>query len=357
MRSQNQTIERNLESTQQSLLDAKQLANCQKTKIEDLDQINQNLVKDLTEKNQLVENLNNQIQIAKGNFESTKQRLSDSQEFSNSQKAKINDLDKKVQNLTKDLAKKDKLVEVLESTQNQQKFEIESLKGQNQSVEKSLQKFQNCFPRLQKFLKEPVDAKDDSGMTKLCIASRDGVIEDVEILLMLGADVNAKNHDQMTPDQETPLHLAARYGHSEIAKLLVQNGADVDAKNNNQKTPLHLAAENGPSEIAELLLQSGADVNAKNKYQDTPLHLAASNGNFEIVKLLLQNGANVNAKNKWQDTPLHWAAVQGYPEVVEFLFKHGARNHLNKWNQTPLQMAENYKRGEFTKVTALLKQN
>ena len=252
--------------------------------------------------------------------ETIQQRFLDAQKLANGQKAKIDDLNQKIQNLTTNLVKKDKLVVDLKSTQNQQKFEIESLKQQKQTVEKSLENIQNCFPRLQKFLKEPVDAKDDTGYTKLHIATRDRNVEDVETLLMLGADVNAKNKNQITP-----LHFAADKGYLEIVKLLLQNGADVNAKNNNQYTPLHHAADKGHSKIAELLIQSGADVHAKSSYQSTPLHYAARNGYLEVVEVLLNHGARKDLK--------------GY------------------WNRTPLQEAENYKRGEFTKVIAFLKQN
>ena len=168
-----------------------------------------------------------------------------------------------------------------------------------------------------------INAKDNQGNTQLYYACEDDNIEDVEILLNLGADVNEKNHLQWTP-----LHMAAYYGRFEIAKLLIQNGADIDTMCDDQVTPLHFAADNGQC------------------------------GHSKTAELLLQNGADVDAQDKVYDTPLHDAAFNGYPEVVEVLLKHGARKDLkNDFNRTPLQVAEYYKRGDYKKVIALLKEN
>ena len=121
---------------------------------------------------------------------------------------------------------------------------------------------------------------------------------------------------------------------------------------------IHDAAIQGQFHVAKILLQNGADVNAKNNNQYTPLHHAADKGHSKIAELLIQSGADVHAKSSYQSTPLHYAARNGYLEVVEVLLNHGARKDLKGyWNRTPLQEAENYKRGEFTKVIAFLKQN
>ena len=168
-----------------------------------------------------------------------------------------------------------------------------------------------------------INAKDNQGNTQLYYACEDDNIEDVEILLKLGADVNEKNSLQWTP-----LHMAAYYGRFEIAKLLIQNGANIDAKCDDLVTPLHFAADNGQC------------------------------GHSKTAELLLQNGADVDAQDKVYDTPLHDAAFNGYPEVVEVLLKHGARKDLkNQFGRTPLQVAEYYKRGDYKKVIALLKEN
>ena len=64
-------------------------------------------------------------------------------------------------------------------------------------------------------------------------------------------DINAKNKDG-----ETALMLASSEGHLEIVKLLLlRKGADVNIKNNDGKTALDLAKT---KEIKDLLRKAGA---------------------------------------------------------------------------------------------------
>ena len=57
------------------------------------------------------------------------------------------------------------------------------------------------------------------------------------MLIMLGADVNARNDEDWTP-----LHFAARYNsNAGIVKILVESGAKKDAVNDKNMTPFHYA--------------------------------------------------------------------------------------------------------------------
>jgi ankyrin repeat protein len=65
------------------------------------------------------------------------------------------------------------------------------------------------------------------------------------------------------------LHTAAYRGYKDIAELLLLNGANVDAKTNSGITPLHWAEQQGHREVAELLRahgghDSGSDFSAWN---------------------------------------------------------------------------------------------
>jgi ankyrin repeat protein len=55
--------------------------------------------------------------------------------------------------------------------------------------------------------------------------------------LSVGADINAKDHDD-----STPLHKASVKGHLQVAKELMGHGADIEAKNTDGWTPLIVAA-------------------------------------------------------------------------------------------------------------------
>ena len=282
-------------------LDFQKLANGQKAKIEDLNKTNQTLVKDLTKTKQLVEELKNKIQR---NMKSAKQSLLNSGQSISEQKFQIEGLIEKNLHLANDLARKDHVIEDLITTQHKHKVENESLKHIKQTLEKSLKNLQNDLPLAKSYLKKYLNAKDSEGNIKLHIASRDGHLEEVDILLKFGADVNAKCSYKWTA-----LHEAVLNGHINIAKLLLQNGADVNAKTCDRYYPLHCAAGKGYSEITKLLLQNGANTNVKNYQLVTPLHQAVYYGHPEIVQILLKYGARKDLKDMWNDTPLEDAML------------------------------------------------
>eukprot|EP00959_Pyramimonas_sp_CCMP1952_P446615 9351450-Pyramimonas_sp.AAC.3 len=63
----------------------------------------------------------------------------------------------------------------------------------------------------------------------------------VELLLVVGADVNSRNREGMTA-----LHLAAREGHAKLAQLLIDHGADPSATDNEGCTPYILGQVRDP---------------------------------------------------------------------------------------------------------------
>ena len=88
------------------------------------------------------------------------------------------------------------------------------------------------------------------------------------------------------------LVLASENGYLEIVKLLLKNGANVHAEND---YALIWASRNGHFEVVKLLLKNGPKVHVK----DNSLVWASSEGHFEVVKLLLKNGANVHTENDY----------------------------------------------------------
>jgi len=67
-------------------------------------------------------------------------------------------------------------------------------------------------------------------------SAKAGDLDKVKAALMLGADVNAKDEDSLTP-----LHSASWNGHLEVVKILLVHGAEVNAMNKWGRTALHEA--------------------------------------------------------------------------------------------------------------------
>jgi F-type H+-transporting ATPase subunit beta len=126
------------------------------------------------------------------------------------------------------------------------------------------------------------------------------------------------------PLGSTALHIAVGRADRAAAELLLALGAPVDARNVGDMTPLHFAATMQRAEMAALLLAQGADANARSKAQQTPLHHAALRGDHAIIELLLAHHADANAIDRERHTPAELAAYRHDLKTVELLVAHGA---------------------------------
>ncbi len=121
------------------------------------------------------------------------------------------------------------------------------------------------------------------------------------------------------------IHDAAKSGDLEQVQRLIVQGADVNGKATREETPLIIASLAGNGEIVSYLLQRGADINARNTSGMTALHAAAYTGHTDIVLLLITKGAEVNdASNRFGVTPLHVASEENHIGTVQELLMHGA---------------------------------
>ena len=115
-------------------------------------------------------------------------------------------------------------------------------------------------------------------------------------LFMLGAGVSKANNE--LPDVANPLHDAAYDGQKQTAELLIVEGANVNAKNEVGRTPLHLATGMGRKEIVKLLITKEADVNAKDNDGKTPLDEAVDEGHTVTADLLRKHGGKTGEELK-----------------------------------------------------------
>jgi len=166
----------------------------------------------------------------------------------------------------------------------------------------------------------------------LSVASRNGYVELVKLLLDNGAKVSANNYEAFRQTcqfnklflakilydkfvdvhaiDDEALRFSAQNGHVNIVRFLLDVGADVHADND---YALRWASENGHTEVVKLLIDAGANVHAGDDYA---LRRASSRGHAEVVKILLNAGANVHAGD---DFALKWASANGHTEVVKLL--------------------------------------
>ena len=138
-----------------------------------------------------------------------------------------------------------------------------------------------------------------------------------ELLAKTAPDEYTEEDDASDADSEedeeftTPLHEAADAGEPDQVERLLRLGADVNARDYYERTPLHRAAAAVPVPerlvVLRMLLSNGADVNAK-RYGETPLHVNMATPRREDITLLIDAGADINAPTSLHnETPLHCA--------------------------------------------------
>ena len=138
----------------------------------------------------------------------------------------------------------------------------------------------------------------------LLIASQNGRLEGVRVLLERGADINkTDNHG------ETPLLGASRNGHLNVVRVLLAGGADINKADNNGITPLWIASSLGRVNVVKLLLREGADINKASNRGWTPLSIASrmatylDEGQEEVVKVLKNYVVMENIKEYKRPAP------------------------------------------------------
>lgn len=164
-----------------------------------------------------------------------------------------------------------------------------------------------------------------AGMTPLLAATRDswhGRPDAVTTLLANGADPRIADNEG-----NTPLHFAARSSDPGVVALLRDAAAEVDALNHDGLSPLGIACVAGNWRLAKFLLERGARPDPQG---GQPVLLAAAATEEDDpagVQLLLKHKAKIDARDAQQRSALHEAAFAGHIDILATLIAAGADLH------------------------------
>ena len=190
-----------------------------------------------------------------------------------------------------------------------------------------------------------IEALDDkcSEINKSTTPSRNPAMESPEMKKLLKSLVFAgQNVRKIEMRKHTALVIASEEGHLSILQLLVNHGADINQ--NDGSTALRSACMRGHLECVEYLLENFADPSLVNKdTTSTPLIVAVMIGSEDIVAVLLKhgnNGLNTAVTGCEGLTALHVAASRRNPVIFGMLLQHGANIHaISKRGWTALDHA------------------
>jgi ankyrin len=195
----------------------------------------------------------------------------------------------------------------------------------------------------------------------LVLASLNGHVEIVKLLLDFGASITYRSPAGRTRQWTMAVHEAAEEGHTDVLRVLLQHDEMNQKEISNVPigqmgiTPLYLAAVHGHAEAVEILLLAGAEnysrptdatsspptlvvkgsatdpckspvsPSSSGRLVDTPLLVACTYGHDEIVRLLLRNGThNINDCDSSGRTPLFIAVKVRNAGIVRQLLRAGA---------------------------------
>ena len=126
-----------------------------------------------------------------------------------------------------------------------------------------------------------------------CAAAANSLVPEMKLLLKAGARINWCDERY----RQTALNCAAGHGLTRSVKFLIEQGADLNARNHHDMTPLMCACFKGGkkgSAVALLLIEAGADVIAVREADGkTAIQWALAGCEPDVVQALEQRGATL----------------------------------------------------------------
>ena len=165
-----------------------------------------------------------------------------------------------------------------------------------------------------------INEGNNNGQTALMLASMEGNIKIVNLLLYAKANTDTTSNNGMTA-----LMYAINNGYIDIARSLLSQNANPNIRINSGPTALIQASGRGYYSIVEMLLNVGANPQMYGRYikdEDnvfydvTPLMIASYNNHFFICDLLMGNGALLEPLNEYGDNALLYAVGMENNEIA-----------------------------------------
>ena len=137
------------------------------------------------------------------------------------------------------------------------------------------------------------NSSDENGKIPLMAAAESGNKSVLELLISYGADVNRLDNARWSA-----LMQASFWGHLNCIKILLENGAEINAIDDEGRNPLLEAIDNSHVEVIDLLLKNGADIYIKDNNGMDGLDLAKRNNNLDVIELLAFKGFELSSRQK-----------------------------------------------------------
>ncbi|XP_018794281.1 PREDICTED: rabankyrin-5 [Bactrocera latifrons] len=132
------------------------------------------------------------------------------------------------------------------------------------------------------------------------------------------------NFDCKDNNGNTPLSLSIELGRRHLVSILIDGGANVNARNDNDMTLLHQSILNKDEDTAILLLRNGADANFLTGDKKSPLQLAIYSHLPKVVDNLCAKGVALKTFNDNMRDPPLWTSLElGYEDIAQILLRHG----------------------------------
>ena len=155
--------------------------------------------------------------------------------------------------------------------------------------------------------------------------------------------------------RDSPLYLASQNGCVDVVRMLLEHGADIDKAANDGCTPLSIASYKGRLrwlKVVRMLLEHGADIDKANNNGITPLMIAEGDGHSEVATLLKRYkllGPIVEKTVERQKDRKHFEETMENERFDDFKHKHEIMQYLGGRRKTRKHSQRNKKRSSRKK--------